>query len=44
MLHKLMDNDFLRGVCVALWILGLQWPIDQYLRVSDVKQSERTRN
>jgi len=44
MLSKILDSDFLRGVCVALWILGLQWPIDTYLRVSDEQQSERHRS
>lgn len=41
MLSKILDSDLLRGVCVALWILGLQWPIDIYLNVSDEQQSKR---
>ena len=42
MLRKLMNNDLLRGICVALWVLGFSWPIDTYLRYTDVKQGERT--
>jgi len=41
MLSKILDSDLIRSVCVALWILGLQWPIDLYLNVSDEQQSER---
>ena len=41
MLSKILDSDLLRGVCVALWILELQWPIDTYLNVRDEQQSER---
>ena len=41
MLSKILESDLLRGLCLALWILGLQWPIDTYFRVSDEQQSER---